>query len=282
MIDLIDLVRSIAAEAARAEESTNYPSPCTPGSPLLASVRQACVERGFAASGVAVSGATAAASQVVAERTQNNPQAHTWPAEIWLQVGDCDNGAEMTYDAAMRNEVTWCAESIDKNDVRYVRAATPVQAQKPVALLTLGGIDGDEYGDNDSEVVSSKAVEKLQEQLVRGQNPVVLELFAGASPARPVAVPDGWKLVPLDPTTGMINALYHDGYTEMLDAAPAAPAAQGDAKDLTDDEIVQAVRSVGVDTHPSKFGFSEEQIEGMSVTVLRQVIAAIAAKAVKS
>ena len=55
MIDLIDLVRSIAAEAARAEESTNYPMPCTPGSPLLATVRQACVERGFTASGVAVS-----------------------------------------------------------------------------------------------------------------------------------------------------------------------------------------------------------------------------------
>lgn len=66
------------------------------------------------------------------------------------------------------------------------------------------------------------------------------------------------------------------------DEQPAiAPAAQGDAKELTDKEIVQAVRSVGVDTHPSKFGF-KEQIEGMSVTVLRQVIAAIAAKAVKS
>ena len=55
MINLMDLVRSIAIEAARAEESTNYPLPCTPGSPLLATVRQACVERGFTASGVAVS-----------------------------------------------------------------------------------------------------------------------------------------------------------------------------------------------------------------------------------
>jgi len=72
------------------------------------------------------------APQVVAAgRAQNNTQAHTWPAEIWLQVGDCDNGAEMTYDAPMRNEVTWCAESIDRNDVRYVRAAAPVQ---PVAV----------------------------------------------------------------------------------------------------------------------------------------------------
>lgn len=67
------------------------------------------------------------------------------------------------------------------------------------------------------------------------------------------------------------------GSTEFCERA-ACPA-QGDAKELTDDEIVQAVRSVGVDTHPSKFGFIDEQIQGMSVTVLRQVIAAIAAKA---
>lgn len=67
MIDLMDLVRSIAAEAARAEESTNYPMPCTPGSPLLATVRQACVERGFTASGMPVSCAPAAARQVVAD-----------------------------------------------------------------------------------------------------------------------------------------------------------------------------------------------------------------------
>lgn len=66
MIDLMDLVRGIAAEAARAEENTNYPLPCTPGSPLLASVRQACVERGYTFDGLA---APAAAPQgAVAER----------------------------------------------------------------------------------------------------------------------------------------------------------------------------------------------------------------------
>ena len=73
---------------------------------------------------------------------------------------------------------------------RAALAAAPVQAQEPVALLTLGGIDGGEYGDNDLELVSSKAVEELQEQLVRGQNPVVLELYAHSAPAQPVAVSD--------------------------------------------------------------------------------------------
>lgn len=61
--------------------------------------------------------------------------------------------------------------------------------------------------------------------------------------------------------------------------AIAAPVAQADSKELTDSQISEAVRSVGVDTHPSKFGFADEQIEGMSVAVLRQVIEAIAAKA---
>lgn len=81
---------------------------------------------------------------------------------------------------------------------------------------------------------------------------------------------------------GCLNRSYSAGVSDGEELGRlSAPAAQGDAKELTDKEIVQAVRSVGVDTHPSKFGL-KEQIEGMSVTVLRQVIAAIAAKAVKS
>ncbi|MGK5050716.1 hypothetical protein [Janthinobacterium sp. RB2P8] len=49
MIDLLDLVRSIAANAARAEEGEKYSNPCAPGSQVLARARQACVERGHAA-----------------------------------------------------------------------------------------------------------------------------------------------------------------------------------------------------------------------------------------
>lgn len=41
MIDLLDLVRSIAAAAERATENKNYPVPCGPASPLLVIVRAA-------------------------------------------------------------------------------------------------------------------------------------------------------------------------------------------------------------------------------------------------
>ena len=59
---------------------------------------------------------------------------------------------------------------------------------------------------------------------------------------QPVAVPDGWKLVPTELTEAMMLAAqdvpaprpYGAVYRAMLAAAPAAPAAQGDAKDLAD------------------------------------------------
>lgn len=63
MIDLLDLVRSIAAAAARAVENKHYPSPCGQGSPLLATVRQACVERGYTGDGLAVPGMAAPSAQ---------------------------------------------------------------------------------------------------------------------------------------------------------------------------------------------------------------------------
>ena len=66
MIDLLDLVRSIAAAAARAAENKHYPSPCSQGSPLLASVRQACVERGYTGDGLAVPGMAAPSAQPTA------------------------------------------------------------------------------------------------------------------------------------------------------------------------------------------------------------------------
>lgn len=63
MIDLLDLVRSIAAAAERAAENKHYPTPCSQGSPLLASVRQACVERGYTGDGLAVPGMAAPSAQ---------------------------------------------------------------------------------------------------------------------------------------------------------------------------------------------------------------------------
>lgn len=60
-----------------------------------------------------------------------------------------------------------------------------------------------------------------------------------SAPAQPVAVPDGWKLVPTEPTEAMMHAAqdvpaprpYGAVYRTMLAVTPAAPAAQDDAKD---------------------------------------------------
>lgn len=62
------------------------------------------------------------------------------------------------------------------------------------------------------------------------------------APVPPVAVPDGWKLVPIEPTDAMILGpgarrtdgkvarIHRDVWKRMMEAAPAAPAAQGDAE----------------------------------------------------
>ena len=73
MIDLLDLVRSIAAAAARAAENKHYPSPCSQGSPLMASVRQACVERGYNGDGLALLGVTADAAPAESFRAACSP-----------------------------------------------------------------------------------------------------------------------------------------------------------------------------------------------------------------
>ncbi len=66
---------------------------------------------------------------------QANPHATTYPAEIWLQVGDCAEDETSPYDEVYRaGEMTWCADSIDHFDVKYVRAdlvaASVAQANK--------------------------------------------------------------------------------------------------------------------------------------------------------
>lgn len=51
---------------------------------------------------------------------QANPQATTYPREIWLQAGECSPDEARPYTDGL--ELTWCWESIDRMDVRYVRA----------------------------------------------------------------------------------------------------------------------------------------------------------------
>lgn len=189
-------------------------------------------------------------------------------------------------------------------------AAAPVQAQEPVACKTCGGAgivrDGEIDHYPDGTPYMHGPVECVKE---------CPDCAKPVAPVQPVAVPDGSIVLSghqLRMALDLINPGGPDERDELEDElmfgirqhrdddgkvstdmccwngdtdgvlpmngeyeSPTAPAAQGDAKELTDDEIVQAVHSVGVDTHPSKFGFAAEQIEGMSVPVLRCILAAM-------
>lgn len=115
------------------------------------------------------------------------------------------------------------------------------------------------------------------------------------APVQPVAMPHGWKIT-RESGYVVVKKIGVGGYAttkndeniassilfHLASDMLAIHASQEDSKELTDSQIVEAVRSVGVDTRPSKFGFADEQIEGMSVTVLRQVITAITAITAKA
>jgi len=146
--------------------------------------------------------------------------------------------------------------------IEHDRSGESKQVQEPLALLTLGGIDGDEYGDNDLEVVSSKALEELQERLVHGQDPVVLELFAvhiAAAQVQPVAVPDGWcqfidgvktqnvarDVKELDTIKSIFKVMAPVGAkAEYRPFYFATPAAQGDATQAAIDVLAERRRQV--------------------------------------
>jgi hypothetical protein len=70
---------------------------------------------------------------------QANPQANTYPKEIWLQVGgDCDPDECAPYhELERKSEITWCQDNIDRMDVKYIRAdlvaASVAQANKEQA-----------------------------------------------------------------------------------------------------------------------------------------------------
>ena len=221
----------------------------------------------------------AAAPQVVAdERAQNNPLAHTWPAEIFLQVGDCDRDAGLSYDDARQGEITWCFESIDKGDVRYVRAVAPVQAQEPVAeKCDVGCKKASDCWDSDQCTKTWPA------------------------PVQPVAVPEGWREFIENiatPRSEPLNSIcsYRDNASRRVhmgalrakaaELLAAAPAAQGYAKDAERmDFLVNHIVEVRKEQrYGSSFLFIsqaqyDEGQEFTGTTLRAQIDAAIAAKA---
>lgn len=121
---------------------------------------------------------------------------------------------------------------------RAALQAAPVQAQEPVACTAV------------EAVLLSDMVEGSHPQYGNGlfaTENCVTTLYR--APVQPVAVPDSWKLVPIEPTEAMVlvpGALRTDGkvarihrdvWKRMLEAVPSAPAAQGDGIKLTDAEI---------------------------------------------
>lgn len=112
------------------------------------------------------------------------------------------------------------------------------------------------------------------------------------APAQPATVPDGWKLLPIWPTPEMLSAIAgtdylrlhaskqkaeRNAYDKLISVAPTAPTAQGDAMELSNDEIVSALHSLGIDTYPSKYGFPETQVSATNIPGIRRVLAACAA-----
>lgn len=125
---------------------------------------------------------------IAAPSFQANPQAATYPGEIWLQAGECNADEALPYTDGL--ELTWCWESIDRMDVRYVRGdlatQTPVQGE-PVELPPLperGYLGGDEaFGD-----------------AIYGYNAYDMREYARAAidaarKFKPAGLPSGWAIV---------------------------------------------------------------------------------------
>ena len=127
-------------------------------------------------------------------------------------------------------------------------AAAPVQAQEPVAYMIrenrmnnppTESCSVPNNGWSEWAPTSKKHGDSVLKNGYWFQE--VKPLFL--APVQPVAVPDGWKLVPIEPTQEMFSKartsafgssseklLMHSYWRNMLAAAPAAPAAQGDTE----------------------------------------------------
>jgi len=183
---------------------------------------------------------SAAAPQVVAD--EQKKQDGIEAAELQTLLITEFECYRPTYPAGL---MAWAKNAL--LDCSPHRAAAPVQAQEPVADIDDAfsiAAAGCMFGNADA-VESAKHWFKAGHAMGRGA--AVREYIDNGTfpaPAQPVAVPDGWKLVPVEPTDAMIlgpGALRTDGkvarihrdvWKRMLAAAPTAPAAQGDVEKL--------------------------------------------------
>lgn len=114
----------------------------------------------------------------------------------------------------------WPASRKEMGDVLLYRSATPAPVSVP-----------DEVTAEDCPAFVKYDVTDVDEAWARGFNACRAAMLQGADGNSPV-IPDGWKLVPIDPTKDMLRAgqsvvgfwlnTVHC-YSKMLAAAPAAP-----------------------------------------------------------
>lgn len=192
MIDLLDLVRSIAASAERAAENKHYPTPCGQSSPLLASVRQACVERGYTAAGLVVPGVTI-----------DSAQASLFQARVQPWMMACF-GAAISADGVERNhrfleeslelvQACGCTASEAHQLVDYVfgrpvgeRAQEVGGVMVTLAALCLAqGLDMHAAGDTELARIWTKVEAIRAKQAAKPKHSPL-----PVSPALPAAVPD--------------------------------------------------------------------------------------------
>jgi hypothetical protein len=154
--------------------------------------------------------------------TDLNDKLKTWPAEIWLQHGVdwLPNYAEVC-----GWELTWCADNINANDVRYVRAdlAAAPASLTPAPQGTASGLTDarileiaaeQDYGDEDPKCIT---------RLARAFEKEIAASLTQAATSEPVAT----AKQKIDAHT----TSYHQGYMagieigKALAAEEAAPAA---------------------------------------------------------
>lgn len=129
----------------------------------------------------------------------------------------------------------------------YAPGAAPVKAQEPVAHLKFWAAQS-WSGNGNHDIDCGEGLEVCEAGEIGADMLPAFPVYR--APVQPVAVPDGWKLVPIEPTEAMVlvpGALRTDGkvarihrdvWKRMLEAVPSAPAAQGDAlSDLLDNML---------------------------------------------
>lgn len=133
---------------------------------------------------------------------QRNPHAATFPAEIWLNVGNGDEHEVGPYQAL--SELSWCWGSIDKFDVRYVRADLAAAPAAPAA-------------ERETINLTAQDVEFLSQLIENPPEPnkALREAFERyqASAARPQPVAEQGELLPCPFCGGAAAIQEHEAHT---------------------------------------------------------------------